>query len=348
MLCVLGITMVGVLTGSRPVQGITAAVLGLVMATTGGGPGAAEMRYTFGLPYLFDGIPVVIVALGMFGLPETLDILIQGTTISERATLGKGMLEGIKDVFRNWFLMLRCSALGAYIGFIPGIGGTVATWLAYGHAAQSCKGASETFGKGDVRGVIGPESANNAKCGGAFIPTILFGIPGSTSMALVLMALMVLEVYPGPDMLTKNLDFTFVIIWSLAISNVVAAGTCLLLVRPLAKLTTVRVHYWVPFIILLVLLGAYQATRNWGDLIVLLLLGILGWTMKRNSCPRPPLVIGFVLGKMAETYLYHAVKRWKAAWLLHPGVVIIGLFIIFSLYMGLRWQKGRAGKSYEE
>ncbi len=338
MLCMLGIGMVAVLTGRRPMQGAMAAAVGLLLAAIGPGPTQGYMRYTFDLIYLFGGIPLVVMALGLFALPEVADLLIRGTTISEVPRLGKGFIEGAKDVFRHWAITLRCSALGAYIGFIPGLGGSVANWLAYGHVVQTSRDR-ESFGTGDVRGVIAPEAANNAKEGGALIPTIVFGIPGSGHMVLILAAFLILGINPGPEMLTTRLDLTFTLIWSLAIANVLATGACFLLSRPLAQLTTVRVQYWAPFILMLVILGAFQSTRHWGDLIALLGLGLFGWLMKRQAWPRPPLLVGFVLGKYAERYLYRSIASYGAEWVTFPGVIGIGVFIIVSLVMGLRWQR---------
>ncbi|MFH1934110.1 MAG: tripartite tricarboxylate transporter permease [Pseudomonadota bacterium] len=340
MLAILGITMVGVLSGRRPLKGIVCGLLGMLFATVGGAPAGYAMRYTFDVPYLFQGFPLVVVAIGIFAIPEIADLAIRGTAIADVPRLGKGIMQGVKDAFNNVFIILRCSLLGTYIGFLPGLGAAPANWLAYGHVVQTSRD-KENFGKGDVRGVIGPEAANDASQGGALIPTVLFGIPGSAGMAVFLFALMILGINPGPDLVTTQLSFAFTMVWSLALGNIYASFLCMLLTKPIARITTLPVHYWIPFVLMVVILGAFQCTRSWGDLIGLLALSGLGWVMKRTAWPRPPLLIGFVLGGIAEKYLWISVMRYGAAWLARPIVIGVGLFIVVSVLMGLWWNRRR-------
>ncbi|MGD8763021.1 MAG: tripartite tricarboxylate transporter permease, partial [Desulfobacteraceae bacterium] len=185
MLALLGMSMVGVLSGNKPIRGILAAGIGVMIGALGDAPAVPEYRYTFGIDYLMDGIPLVVVGLGLFAFPEIVDLVIKGRSIADVATLGKGWLDGVKDTLRHKFIVMRCSAIGVVVGFLPGLGGSVVDWIAYGHIIQTTRDR-EKFGKGDIRGVIAPESANNAKEGGGLIPTFLFGIPGSGSMAVFL------------------------------------------------------------------------------------------------------------------------------------------------------------------
>ena len=140
------------------------------------------------------------------------------------ADIYKGQWQGVKDCFQHWWLIVRCSWIGGGIGSIPGISASVVDWLAYGHALKTEKGAALTFGKGDVRGVIASESSNNAKEGGALVPTIAFGVPGSATMAILLGAFLIHGLVPGPDMLHKNLDITYSMVWSVALANILGAG----------------------------------------------------------------------------------------------------------------------------
>ncbi len=190
MLGLLGISMVAVLSGTAPVKGLVAGAIGLCVGMVGMDPQTGVLRWVFGQLYLWDGVPLVPVALGVFAIPEIVDLTIRGTRIADvpKERL-KGVMSGIRDTFRNWFLVLRCGVVGVFVGAIPGLGASVVDWFAYGHAIQTEKGANETFGTGDVRGVLAPEAANNAKEGGALIPTIAFGVPGSASMALLLGAM---------------------------------------------------------------------------------------------------------------------------------------------------------------
>jgi len=205
MMGLLGISMVAVLSGNAPVKGLIVGALGLCIGMIGMDPQTGVLRWVFGELYLWDGVPLVPVALGIFAIPEIVDLAIKGTRIADvPAENMKGVLVGIKDAFRHWFLVLRCGLVGVWVGFTPGLGSSVVDWFAYGHAVQTEKGARETFGTGDVRGVIAPESANNAKEGGALIPTIAFGVPGSASMALLLGAMTIQGLTPGSAMLTKS------------------------------------------------------------------------------------------------------------------------------------------------
>jgi TctA family transporter len=248
------------LTGASALKGLIACGLGLLLGSIGAAPATAEYRLTFGTVYLSDGVPLVIVGLAMFAVPEMVEILRRRTTISSIPELGSGTLRGFAETLRHKWLVVRCSSIGVLIGALPGLGGSVTNWVAYGHAVQASKGR-EQFGKGDIRGVIGPESANNADNGGALMPTLMFGIPGSGSMAVFLGGLVLIGVEPGIGMMERHLDLTFIIVWSLALANVIGAGTCLFLARPIARLTLVPFTMLAPFIIVIIYFAAFQATR---------------------------------------------------------------------------------------
>ena len=227
---VLGISMVAVLSGSAPLRGVAAGCLGIMIAMIGSDPQTGTLRWTIDSLYLWDGLPLTPVLLGLFALPELCDLLIARTTISkeiDKNNIYKGQWQGVKDCFDNWWLIVRCSWIGGGIGSIPGISASVVDWLAYGHALKTEKGARLTFGKGDVRGVIASESSNNAKEGGALVPTIAFGVPGSATMAILLGAFLIHGLVPGPDMLHKNLDITYAMVWSVALANILGAGPVL-------------------------------------------------------------------------------------------------------------------------
>src|SRR5215475_5495173 len=173
-----GLSMVAVLAGRHPIKGLIAACLGLLIGTIGQQSQSGIMRYIFDQIYLLDGPPLSIIALALFGLPSALDLALTRLGIEQQpAPLQGSLWDGIKDTLHEWALVVRCSFVGVWIGIVPGLGSQVVDWLAYGHAAQSCKGANETFGKGDVRGVIAPESANDAKDGGDLVTTLILGFP---------------------------------------------------------------------------------------------------------------------------------------------------------------------------
>ena len=337
MMGMLGISMVAVLSGNAPVKGLIAGGFGLAIGMIGMDPQTGMIRWAFGALYMWDGIPLVPVALGLFAIPEIVDLVIKGTSITDvPKEKFKGVMVGIQDAFRHWFLVMRCSLVGVWVGFTPGLGASVVDWFAYGHAMQTEKGARESFGKGDVRGVIAPESANNAKEGGALIPTIAFGVPGSASMALLLGAMTIQGLTPGSAMLTKHLDVTYTMIWSLAIANIMGTAICLAFTNQLAKVALVRIHLLAPLVIAVVFLASFQASVHYGDLWSLLFFSIVGWFMKRFAWPRPPIILGLVLSKLVENYLYISMSRYGAEWLLRPIVIIIALLTVASLYYGFR------------
>ena len=196
MLIILALTMVGMLTGKNIWKGFASFGIGLMIGAMGSAPMTGEGRLDFGSDYLIDNIPLVIIGLAMFATPEIVDLLRRNSSISDKASLSnKGWTEGLKDWWEHKWLSIRCATIGCLVGALPGLGGTVIDWIAYGHAVQTSKN-NHTFGKGDIRGVIAPESANNAKEGGALIPTLLFGIPGSGSMAILLGGFILIGIEP--------------------------------------------------------------------------------------------------------------------------------------------------------
>src|SRR5256885_4651115 len=331
---VLGISMVAVLSGNAPLRGLVAGCLGVMIAMIGTDPQSGTLRWTFDSLYLWDGLPLTPLLLGVFALPELCDLLIARVAISAdtgTANIYKGQWQGVKDCFQHWWLIMRCSWIGGGIGSIPGISASVVDWLAYGHALKTEKGASLTFGKGDVRGVIASESSNNAKEGGALVPTVAFGVPGSATMAILLGAFLIHGLVPGPDMLTKNLDITYAMVWSVALANILGAGMCYAFSPQFAKLSVVRFSLILPAVLGVVSIWAVLAARQWSDLFTLLSFGLLGWIMKQFKWPRPPLILGVVLGDNIERYLVLSVERYGLSWLMRPVVAILFAIAITGL-----------------
>lgn len=340
MIGLLALTMVATLSGTQLVKGLIVACLGLLIGLIGQDPQLAVGRWTFDSLYLMDGINVIVVSLGLFGIPELIDMAIEGRAIADvpRGRI-RGMAEGVRDFFRNWWLALRCSVLGVWVGILPGLGMVVVDWIAYGHARQTVKGASETFGTGDIRGVIAPESANNAKHGGGFVPTIALGIPGSSIMALYIAAFMIHGINPGTEMLTKHMDMIYTVVWSIALANVLASGVCLLLSNQLAKIALVRIHVLFPLVVVVVFLAAFMSTTQLGDLFALFSVSALGWIMKHARWPRPPLLLAFVLAPVLERQLFLSLQLFGASWLLRPSVIVIFLLTVASVGYGLRQEQ---------
>jgi TctA family transporter len=331
MLAIVGIAFIASLSapGVRGmVRGFLSGGLGLLCATVGQDPQAGIARYTFDSLYLWGGLDLVPVLVGIFAIPEIVDLAIRRTSIAGTLPAGrvsKGALEGVKDTFRHFWLTIRCSLIGTFIGIMPGMGGAVAQWMAYGHATQSARTAEERkgFGAGDVRGVLGPGAANNSKEGGSLIPTVAFGVPGSTAMAILLGGFFLLGLVPGPDMLTKHLPVTFSMVWTIVIANLVTVIACFLFLDHLARVTTVRGTVLIPVILVLIFIGSYTSNNHYGDILLTLVFGGIGYLMVVAGWPRAPFVLGLVLGKIAENYLYISVARYDAAWLTRPVVLVL-------------------------
>jgi putative tricarboxylic transport membrane protein len=340
MLSVLGLTMVGVLSGRSLLKGITVACFGLLLTTVGYADATGVPRFYFGIDYLLDGIPIIPIVLGLFGVPELMEIAVRNTSISRVALQDAGqggMMQGIRDVLKHRWLTLRSALIGVYVGMLPGLGAAIVDWIAYGHAIQSAKDKSQ-FGHGDIRGVIAPECANNAHKSGALIPTVAFGIPGSIGTAILLGALVIKGLRPGPDMLTINLSLTMSMVWEIAIANLVAAGLLLLFTRQIYKLAFLPGHLIVPGVMTVLLMGAWVATDSIGDWWVALAMGTVGYVMKAGGYPRPPLILALVLGALMENNYQLSTQIYGPySWFFtRPVVVLIELLILATVLLALR------------
>ena len=338
-----GVSMVSVLAGPRPIKGLMAGAMGLVISVVGIQPQSGVMRFVFDQPYLLEGVPLTVATLALFGVPSALDLALTRVGVErEPAPLAGRLLDGIRDAFRNGWLVVRCSFLGVWVGIVPGLGAQVVDWLSYGHAAQTCKGARETFGKGDVRGVIAPEASNDAKDGGTLIPTLTLGVPGSLVSALFLFALTTMGFAPGPFMLERNADVVYSIIWVLGIASVIGGCLGLIFSSQLARLAELRYSIIVPSILGFVLIGAMNANQSPLDLVMVVSFGFVGYFMKRFGYPRPPLILGMILGIIMEKYLYISSARYGFDWLGRPSVLVLLCAVAATLGYTL-WSRRERG-----
>ena len=331
MLVLWGLAAVGILSGNSPVKGLMAAAFGLGISLIGTDARTGIERFTFEDYYLWDGVHLVLVALGVFAMPELIDLAVRRTSVSRTGALGSGTWEGCKDVFRHWWLVIRCATVGVWVGFLPGLGSSVADWFAYAHAVQTEKN-KENFGKGDVRGVIAPESANNAKEGGALIPTTIFGVPGSTSLALMLAAFISVGITPGEKMLGEQLPYLYAMLWVLVIANLMATALSIGFSNTFAKLSIAPFYVIVPMTMIMCVVAAFSTSYSYADLLTLAIFSVIGVFMKRYGWPRPPLLVAVVLGPQLQNYLWLTVERYDSGeWLARPGVIVIGLVVLATI-----------------
>jgi TctA family transporter len=303
VLAVWGLITIAVVSRGAMMRGLITAGLGLMLGFVGLDPRTGEQRFTMGFESLLDGVPVIPLFLGFFGLAEMMDLYMSGrqqiSGAPAKTTSGDSRWAGVRAVLRNPGLLLSSSAIGTGIGMIPGIGGTVASFVAYGHAAQAHPDGR--FGEGDVRGVLAPEAANDAKDGGSLLPVLAFGIPGSTGTVMLLTALTIHGIVPGPELLVNDLTLVFVLIWSLFVSNWLTSIVGLAGARRFARLTLVPTQVLIPFITLLVVLAAVAYRGSMADLLLTAVFGVVGYGFKTYGWPRVSFVIAFVLAGLFET-----------------------------------------------
>jgi len=351
MLAIWGLSTLAALTGHSLIRGLSAAGIGLALAMIGYDPSTGELRFVFGLDYLHDGLSLVPVFLGMFALAELVDLMVSGKETlggnGPQRQLNGSITEGIRSVFRYFSLFLRSSAIGTVIGAIPGVGSSVAGFIAYGHASQTAADRSG-FGRGDIRGVLAPEAAIDAKDGGALVPTLALGIPGGTGTTVLIGALTLHGLTPGREMMTDDLVLVFVLIWSLFLSNWITSLLGLSLIAPMARLSAIRSKRLIPIILVLAVVGALQTRGLFGDVVCALAFGVLGYLMKRHDWPRIPLVMAMALAPLFETNLHLTLRLQELGridfWS-RPVVLALIILTIANLFLPALLNRLRAVRS---
>ncbi|NNG04388.1 MAG: tripartite tricarboxylate transporter permease [Inquilinus sp.] len=352
LLAILGITFIATLSGDSLLKGLLVGMFGLMLAMVSLDPHTGTQRYTYDMLFLWDGIDVIAAVLGLFAIPEMIALGVAGGSIAKAARTQaaqydlREVVDGIVDVFRHFWLALRTSVMGAVIGMIPGLGGDAASWICYGHAVQSSK-TPERFGKGAVEGVIAPETANNSKEGGSLLPTLFFGVPGSSGMAIMLGAFVMLGIQPGPMMALTGMELVWALIWALVVANVLAVGVFLVFAPAFSRLTFVRGGLLIPFVVTLAFLGSYLSHGAWENIVLLCGLGMIGYLLKRHAWPRPPFVIGLVLGPIAEDSFHKALGIWGPTFFLRPQSLVLIALILGSLAFYLWRMKNRRAVAYD-
>lgn len=335
-LSLVGIAFIAVLSSGSPVKGLIAGALGIFMSMFGYSPTDGVPRFWLGIDYMLDGFRLVPLAMGLFAVPEILALMTSGKTIAHGAAMEpisfRQGVNGALAVFRHLGVFFRSSAIGSVIGIMPGVGASTATFVAYA-AAKQTSANPESFGTGRIEGVIAPESASNAKEGGALVPTLALGIPGSAAMALMLGAFIVLGLQPGPEFLVKHLDLAFGLAMILAFGNVASSVLMFTLSKSLVHVTRIPGHVLAPILLVLVALGTYSSENNPNDVMFVFIFGILGVAMLRLGYNRPALLLGFVLGETIERYYQVSMHAYGATFFMRPiSITIIVMALICLLW----------------
>ena len=311
MLAVLGLAAIAAASSGSLAKGLISGGIGLILSFVGFSPVAGELRYVFGVPQLWEGIDLIAALIGLFAISEVIRLLVVRETVSavplDTGFSRKEVWEGVRFVFRHPWLLLRSALIGTGIGAVPGVGGTVASFLAYFQAVHTSKDP-EKFGKGDPRGVLAPEAANDAKDSGSALPSLAFGLPGSSDWAIILGALVLHGVNPGPNLIREEPVVVWVAIWVLFFASFVDSLIGIYATPLLVKVTRVPPSILAPIVGVLAVIGAYALQRQFVDVIFAVLFGILGYYMRRHHIPVVPLILGLLLGATTERSFFQSLE----------------------------------------
>ena len=303
---VLGITIIGSLTQGSAFMGLLSGVLGLLLAMVGMDVITGTPRFTFGRIELFSGIPFVVALIGLFSLPQAIRLIAQSDGDSPRAgKFSDRMLPTWKEFKFLLPTILRSAFIGIFTGIIPGTGGDTACWFAYNEAKRFSR-YKEKFGTGIIEGLAAPEAANNAVVGGALIPTISLGVPGSSATAILLGGLMVHGIMPGPTLMTEYAKVTYTLIWAVMFSNLALFIMGLLFTRASIIVTKIKGRALAPIIIVLCVIGSFAINNSMFDVMLMFCFGLLGYFMDKIKMPTAPMVLGLILGNMLSNSLYQS------------------------------------------
>ena len=337
LIALVGLAFLAVLSKGSTIKGLASGLIGILFSFVGLKGMTTVPRFTFGSLAFYDGISLIPVILGLFALPEVINLAVAQGTIAKTddknlAAMSewKQVVEGMKDVFRHWKVFILSSFIGTFIGIIPGIGGQTATFVAYGQAKQISK-HPERYGKGYVEGVIAPEAANNSKEGGSMLPTLAFGIPGSSMMAILLAGFLIQGIVPGPGMMQEHLDLTFTLAATLVFSNILGVVLLLPLIGKITKICFVPGSILAPIILVLAAFGGYAADGSYLGMVMTFLFGGLGFAMAKFGFDRVCLLLGFILGIIVEKYFYVAISTSGISFLIHPLPLVLEVIIILVL-----------------
>jgi len=303
LMCVFGLVIVSLTSSGKLLEGLLVGLFGLMVSTIGYDAVTGDIRYAFNVPYLWNGIPLVPALIGLFPITQMIRLFVAGGTIAQSAAKFKlsETFDGVLASIRNWKVVLSGSLIGTVIGAIPGVGGVVAAFASYSIVSQT-SGDRESFGHGNIKGVIAPEAAINAKDCSTLIPTLAFGIPGSAEMAVFLAILILHGVDPGPLLMIQHENLIYELIWALVAACVFASIAGIFLAKFLSKVTVIRASILVPLVISISILGSWAVNQTIGNIVVSLVFAVIGYVITAIDYPRLPIVISLILGGEIERY----------------------------------------------
>jgi len=331
---VLGITIIGSLTQGSPIMGLLSGVLGLLLAMVGMDTITGTPRFTFGQINLFSGIPFVVALIGLFSIPQAIRLVTQKE--NESGAVSKftdKMLPTMKEFIFLLPTMVRSALIGIFTGIIPGTGGDTSCWFAYNETKRFSK-HKELFGTGIPEGIAAPEAANNAVVGGALIPTISLGIPGSSATAILMGGLMVHGIMPGPTLMTEYAGVTYTLIWAVMFSNIAMFVLGLLFTRASIVVTRVKNRVLAPVIVILCVIGSFAINNSVFDVLLMFGFGLLGYFMDKIKMPTAPMVLGLILGNLLGNSLYQSLLIGQGSVMIfikNPIAMVLLTISLFSI-----------------
>ena len=323
------------LTRNKILLGFVGLAIGLVLGYIGIDENNAP-RLTFGWTYLQDGINVMIIAAGLFAMPELFDMAIGKNKLQKIQGNFSQVKQGIRATLKNWFISFKGGAIGAIVGALPGIHGVVADWLAYAQTKASHK--DEKFGDGNIKGVIGPEGANNSVCAASFVPTVVFGIPGTPFAAIILTIFYLLNFNLGSVELQSDTKFYQNLAIGFLGGTVLVGIFCLLLARPITYILKLPTRLYAFIITILIFWSCYQVSHTYNDILILIFCAVVGLLSKMLSINRPAMLLGFILFDKIESLTYQTVGLYNVSMLAERPIFIGLILLIFlAIYYGIRY-----------
>ena len=340
-LTLFGLSMLASIGEGSPLKNLISGTFGVFLALVGVDMLTSVERFTFGSHDLYDGIGFVPVMIGIFGISE---LIVQASSLDkrkERVSMKAVQLPTRDDYRQVWKTILRSSGIGVFIGILPAEGATVASMIGYNEAKRWSK-TPEQFGKGAIEGIAGSEAANNAATGGAMVPTLALGIPGSATAAVILAGLMVHGIRPGPSMFTEQANFAYTIFWSMMLVNLLFLVVGLTGAKIFARITLIPTQVLWPCVFMVSIVGAYALDQSMFDVWIVLIFGIIGFFMRRYGFSVVPLAIGLILGEMLEQRLGQSMVMLDEKWWLmftRPLALLFFCLTIAALFGPVLWTK---------
>ena len=332
-LTLFGLSMLASISAGGAVRNLIGGVFGVWLATIGAEKSTGIERFMFGNYELYEGLGFVPVFIGLFAMSE---LLVQSRTVNrivEAVSMKAVKLPTMADYKRIWKTILRSCGIGTFIGILPAEGATVASMIGYSEARRWSKNKEE-FGKGSIEGIAGAEAANNAATGGAMVPTMVLGIPGSGTTAIILVGLMVHGLRPGPYLFTEQVDKVYQIFGAMLLANVMFMLMGLYAARLFARISLVRTEILWPIVFALSVVGAYALNASLLDVWLVLIFGVIGFFARRHGFSVAPIAVGLILGEMVERNLQNTLKMFDGQWWLIFTQPLAVFFLVLA-FLGL-------------